>query len=111
MSAAYAPLGIAIVAEVFATSMLKSSDSFHKPLASLLTICGYAISFYALSFALKTMPTGVVYAIWSGVGIVLISAASWVFYGQSLDLPAVSGLFLIIVGVLVINLFSRSVGH
>ncbi len=78
---------------------------------SLVVIVGYAISFYCLSLALKTIPIGVVYAIWSGVGIALIALVAWVFYGQSLDVPAILGLLLIVLGVVVLNLFSKTVTH
>ncbi|MCW2483866.1 SMR family transporter, partial [Candidatus Symbiopectobacterium sp. NZEC135] len=68
-------------------------------------------SFYCLSLTMRTLPTGIIYAIWSGVGIVLIATVSWLFYGQKLDLPAMLGMLLIILGVIVINLFSKSVAH
>lgn len=108
---AYAYLGTAIVAEVIATSALKASDSFTRLWPSLITVLGYALAFYCLSHTLKTIPTGVAYAIWSGVGIVLISIVGWLWLGQRLDAPALLGLGLIIAGVLVINLFSRTVAH
>jgi small multidrug resistance pump len=78
---------------------------------SLVTAVAYMVSFYLLSLTLRTLPIGIAYAIWSGVGIVLISAVGWLLYGQRLDAPAVLGLGLIVAGVLVVNLFSRSVGH
>ncbi|CAM4139192.1 DMT family transporter [Kerstersia similis] len=109
--ASYCYLLIAIVAEVIATSTLKLSQSFTRPWPSLVTILGYGIAFYCLSLTLRTMPTGIAYAIWSGLGIVLISLVSWLFFKQSLDLPAVLGLALIIAGVLVINVFSKSIAH
>ncbi|SFC64396.1 DMT family transporter [Massilia yuzhufengensis] len=108
---AYLYLGLAILAEVIATTALKASDSFTRPLPSIVTVGFYAVSFYLLTFSLRVLPTGIAYAIWSGVGIVLISAISWVVYQQRLDLPAIAGLALIIAGVAVINLFSKSVGH
>ncbi|MBS7698398.1 MAG: multidrug efflux SMR transporter [Chelatococcus sp.] len=107
----YIFLLIAIVAEVIATSALKASDSFTRLGPSLLTVAGYALAFYFLSLTLRTMPTGIAYAIWSGVGIVLISAVSWIWFKQSLDWPALLGLSLIIAGVIVVNVFSRSMGH
>jgi small multidrug resistance pump len=107
----YLFLGLAIVAEVIGTTALKATDNFTRLWPSVLTIVCYAASFYLLTFSLKLLPTGIAYAIWSGVGIVLISIASWAVYGQNLDLPALIGLGLIIAGVLVINLFSKSVGH
>ncbi len=108
---AYLYLGLAIVAEVVATSALKASDSFTRLIPSLITVLGYAIAFYLLALTLRTMPTGIAYAIWSGVGIVLITAISWLWFKQSLDVPAMLGLALIIAGVIVINVFSKSVGH
>lgn len=110
-SAAYAWLGVAIIAEVIATSTLKASDGFTRFWPSVVTVLGYGIAFFALSLTLRTMPTGIAYAIWSGVGIVLISAVGWVWFRQSLDLPALIGLGLIVAGVLVVNVFSKSVAH
>lgn len=107
----YLFLSLAIVAEVIATTALKASDSFTRWIPSVLTIAFYALSFYCLTIPMKTMPTGVIYAIWSGVGIVLIGVVSYFFYGQKLDLPAMAGMGLIISGVLVINLLSKSVAH
>ncbi|WP_133993388.1 SMR family transporter [Janthinobacterium sp. 75] len=107
----YFYLAIAIVAEVVATSALKASESFSRLWPSVITVVGYSIAFWCLSLTLKVIPTGIVYAIWSGVGIVLISAVGWFWFKQSLDTPALIGLGLIIAGVLVINLFSKSVGH
>jgi len=111
MVASYLYLGIAIVAEVCATSALKASQNFTRLGPSAVTVVGYAIAFYFLSLTLRTMSTGIAYAIWSGVGIVLISAVSWVWFKQALDLPALIGLGLIIAGVVVVNVFSGSVGH
>ncbi|WP_420213873.1 DMT family transporter [Janthinobacterium fluminis] len=107
----YLYLGVAIVAEVIATSALKASDGFSRPLPSIVTIGGYALAFWCLSLTMRTLPTGIVYAIWSGVGIVLISAVGWIWFKQTLDLAALLGMGLIIAGVLVINLFSGSAGH
>lgn len=107
----YLFLGLAIVVEVIATTALKATDNFTRLWPSVLTVVCYAASFYLLTFSLKVLPTGIAYAIWSGVGIVLISIVSWVVYKQRLDLPALLGLALIIAGVLVINLFSKSVEH
>ncbi len=111
MSSAYLYLGIAIVAEVIATTALKASDSFSRLWPSLIVVVGYGIAFYCLSLTLKSIPTGIAYAIWSGVGIVLISLLGWVVHRQALDLPAILGLGLIIAGVLVVNLFSKSTAH
>ncbi|GGD18026.1 MULTISPECIES: DMT family transporter [Franconibacter] len=107
----YLLLGVAIICEVIATTCLKLSDSFTKLLPSIATVVFYALSFYCLTFPMRTLPTGVIYAIWSGVGIVLIGVVSWLLLGQKLDWPAIIGMALIIAGVLVINLFSRSVAH
>ncbi len=111
MKAAYVYLGAAIVAEVIATSLLKTSQGFTRLWPSVATVVGYAISFYCLAQTLGSVPTGVAYAIWSGVGIVLISLIAWWVFGQTLDAPALIGMGLIIAGVLVINLFSTSVAH
>lgn len=111
MAKTYAFLLIAIVAEVIATTALARSGSFTKPVPSLLAVVGYAAAFWFLSFPMRVMPTGVIYAIWSGMGIVLITAVAWVWFRQSLDLAALSGIVLILAGVLVINIFSKSVGH
>jgi small multidrug resistance pump len=107
----YLFLGIAIVAEVIATTALKAADGFSRLGPSLLVVLGYGIAFTCLSLTLKTLPTGIAYAIWSGVGIVLVSALGWILHRQALDLPALIGLGLIIAGVLVVNLFSNSVAH
>ena len=107
----YLLLLIAILAEVTATSALKQSDGFTRPWPTVVTIAGYAIAFYFLSLTLRTMPTGIAYAIWSGVGIVLITAVAWRVQGQRLDAAALLGIALIVAGVLVMNLFSRTAGH
>lgn len=107
----YLTLAIAIVAEVIATSALKASEGFTKFVPSAVVAVGYGVAFYFLSLTLKTMPVGVAYAVWSGVGIILISVIGWVFYGQKLDLMAVIGLSLIIAGVLVVNMLSKTAGH
>jgi small multidrug resistance pump len=104
-------LSIAIVCEVIATSALKASDGFSRLGPSLIVVTGYAAAFYCLSLTLRTVPVGIAYAIWSGVGIVLIVAVGWVLYRQALDLPAIIGLALILAGVLVVNLFSETAGH
>lgn len=104
----YAWLAIAIVAEVIATSALKASDGFSKTLPSVVTSVGYAIAFYCMSQSMKTIPVGLSYAIWSGVGIVLITAIAWVMFKQRLDAPALIGMGMILAGVLVINLFSKA---
>ncbi|MCG2839634.1 SMR family transporter [Sandaracinobacter sp. RS1-74] len=107
----YVYLGIAILAEVIATSFLKQSDGFTRPLPTVVTAVGYGVAFYFLSLSLREIPTGIAYAIWSGVGIVLIATIAWALQGQKLDLPAMLGMALIVAGVLVMNLFSRTTGH
>ena len=104
----YLWLGAAIGLEVFATAMLKASDSFTRPGPALATALAYAASFYCLSLVLRSMPVGVAYAIWSGAGIVLIGLIGWLVLKQPLDLPAALGMGLIIAGVAVIQLFSRT---
>ena len=105
---AYAYLLIAILSEVLATSMLKASDGFTKLLPSIITFIGYSVSFYFLSMVLKYIPMGISYAIWSGLGIVLISIVGLFVFKQELDLPGIFGMVLIISGVIVIHLFSGS---
>jgi small multidrug resistance pump len=104
-------LAVAIVAEIFATSALKGSEGFTRLVPSVITVFGYLISFYFLSLTLREIPVGIAYAIWSGVGIVLISLIGLVVFKQRLDAPALIGIGLICAGVLVINLFSRSSAH
>ncbi|WP_338881149.1 SMR family transporter [Achromobacter veterisilvae] len=104
-------LGVAIVAEIFATSALKGSEGFTRLVPSIVTVSGYLISFYFLSLTLREIPVGIAYAIWSGVGIVLISIVGAVFFKQHLDTPALIGVGLIIAGVVVMNVFSKSVAH
>lgn len=102
---------IAIVGEVIGTTALKASEGFTRPIPSVIVVIGYGVAFYFLSLTLKHIPMGISYAIWSGVGIVLISLLGWFFYQQSLDAPAMIGMSLIVAGVLVINLFSKSSAH
>lgn len=104
-------LAIAIVAEVIATSALKASDGFSQWLPSVLVVVGYGLAFYFLALTLRSIPVGVAYAIWSGLGIVLVTLIALVLYGQKPDLPAVIGMALIITGVVVMQLFSRTTGH
>ena len=111
MTKTYAILALSILAEVIATTALSRSASFTRFWPTVITVVGYVIAFWLLSYPLRVMPTGVVYAIWSGMGVVLISAVAWIWYRQALDLAALIGLGLIIAGVLVVNLFSRSVPH
>ena len=105
----YLILFIAIVAEVIATSCLKASESFTKLIPSLVVILGYGTAFYCLSLTLKTMSIGIVYAIWSGAGVVLVTLIGKVFFQQQMDFAAQVGIGLIVLGVLVINLLSKSV--
>ena len=107
----YVYLIVAVAFEVVATSALKLTDGFTRLGPSLVTLVGYGFAFYFLSLTLKTMPVGVVYALWSGTGIVLIAIIGFVAFGQRLDLPAIIGLAMIIGGVLIVNLFSKTVGH
>ncbi len=104
-------LGFAIGAEVIGTIALKASDEFSKPLATMLCIAGYLIAFYFLSLVLKTVPVGIAYAIWAGMGIVLIASISAVIYKQIPDLPAIIGMAFIVLGVVIINVFSNTAAH
>lgn len=104
-------LSVAIVSEVIATSALKASEGFSRFWPSLIVAVGYITSFYFLSLTLKTVPVGVAYAIWSGVGVALITFIAWVQFGQSLDVPVIVGLSLIVLGVIVLNLLSKSAVH
>jgi len=107
----YAYLAVAIIAEVIATTALRAAQGFTVLVPSLISVAGYVVAFYFLSLTLKTMPVGVAYALWSGIGIVIVSLASWLIYKQVLDMPAIVGMGLIITGVIVINLFSKSTVH
>lgn len=102
-------LSLAVVAEVIATSSLKASAEFTKFWPSVIVVVGYAIAFYLLTLTLRSIPVGVAYAVWSGLGIVLVSLVGWWLYNQTLDFASLIGMGLIIAGVLVINLFSK--GH
>jgi small multidrug resistance pump len=104
-------LFIAIISEVLATTTLKQTEGFSRAGPTAIVLAGYGLAFYLISIVVKTIPVGVVYAIWSGVGIVLVAAVGWVWRKQSLDLPALLGIGLILSGVLVIHLFSASVSH
>lgn len=104
-------LGGAILCEVVGTSLLQASGQFSKPLPTIgMAIC-YGLAFYLLSHALKTIPVGLAYAIWSGLGVVLISVIGLIIFKQKLDWPALLGLVMIVAGVVVINLFSKSAVH
>ena len=104
-------LTIAIIFEVIATSCMKASEGFTKPIPSLIVIVGYAIAFYCLALTLRTIPIGVAYAIWSGAGIALVSLIAWLVFKQSLDVFAIIGMGFIIIGVVIMNAFSKTSGH
>ncbi|WP_396330554.1 DMT family transporter [Burkholderia anthina] len=107
----YAWLAIAIVAEVIGTSALRAADGFTRFWPSVLVVAGYGVAFYCLSITLRTMPVGIIYAVWSGAGIVLITLVAMLLYRQVPDVPAVIGLGLIVTGVVVLNLFSKMQAH
>jgi len=102
-------LSAAIVSEVIGTSALKSAEGFTRLWPSLIVVISYSIAFFFLSLTLKTIPVGIAYAIWSGVGIALISLIAWVIFGQKLDTAAIIGILLIVAGVMVLNIFSKAV--
>jgi small multidrug resistance pump len=104
-------LSIAIVAEVVATTALKSTEGFTRLWPSLLVVVGYGAAFYFMTVSLRVLPLGIMYAIWAGAGIVLVALLGWVMYRQALDIPAIIGIALIIGGVIVINVFSGTVRH
>ena len=104
----YVYLTLAVIAEVIGTSALKASDEFTRLGPTILVIAAYSIAFYLLTFVFRTIPVGVAYAIWSGIGVALISVIGVVLFRQSLDWPAVVGIALIVAGVATINLFSKS---
>lgn len=107
----YAWLAGAIVTEVLGTTFLQKSEQFSRLLPTLAMALFYTASFYFLSHALKTLPLGIAYALWGALGVVLTAAVGWVVFRQSLDLAAILGIALIVLGVLVINVFSRSLAH
>ena len=111
MSLNYLYLVVAILFEVVATTALKETQGFTRLLPSLVAVAGYALAFYFLSLPLRAMPIGVVYAIWCGAGIIFITAIGWLWFRQALDMPAILGIALIMAGVLVINLFSKTLVH
>jgi small multidrug resistance pump len=104
-------LAVAIVAEVIATSAMRASDGFSRLLPSAVVVLGYGIAFYCLSLTLRSIPVGIVYAVWSGAGIVLITLVALVLYRQVPDVPAVIGLGMIVAGVAVLNIFSKMQAH
>lgn len=108
---AWLTLGLAILAEVIATSALKASNGFSNLWPSIVVVVGYGVAFFCLSLTLKQMPLGIAYAVWSGAGTALIALIGVTIYQQKLDLPAIVGIALIVAGVLVLNLFSKSGAH
>jgi len=108
---AYLYLAAAIIAEVAATSALKASEEFTKLIPSLIVIVGYAVAFYFMTLVLRTIPVGITYAVWAGLGIVLVAIVGTVVYKEIPDIPAVIGMALIVSGVVIINVFSKTVNH
>jgi small multidrug resistance pump len=104
-------LGLAIVAEVIGTTALKASENFTRLAPSVIVVVGYGVAFYCLSLVLKSVPVGIAYAVWSGLGIVLITAVAWLLYGQRIDTAGLIGMGLIIAGVVVLNVFSKAAAH
>ena len=104
-------LAIAIIVEVVATNALKASNEFTKIVPSIIVVVGYGAAFYFLSLVLKSIPVGVAYAIWAGVGIVLVAIVSAILFQEIPDVPAIIGMVLIVSGVVVINVFSNTVSH
>ncbi len=104
-------LSLAIAAEVVATSALKASDGFTRLWPAVLVVVGYGAAFFFLALTLRTIPIGIAYAIWSGVGVVLITLVAWLLFGQRLDAPALLGMALIVAGVVVMNVYSKAVAH
>lgn len=104
-------LVVAIISEVFATSALNESNGFTKFIPAVLTVIGYSVTFYFFSLALREISVGVAYAIWAGIGIVLITIIGYLRFNQKLDVPAIVGIILIAAGVVVINAFSKSISH
>lgn len=107
----YFYLALAIIAEVIATSSLRATEEFTKPIPTLIMVVGYGFAFYFMTLALRTLPLGFTYAVWSGLGIVLISIIGIIWYDERLDLPAVIGIGMIIAGVTIIQIFSKIVKH
>jgi small multidrug resistance pump len=108
---AYIYLAVAIVAEVAATTALKASEEFTRLGPSIVVIVGYGIAFYCLTLVLRTIPVGIAYAIWSGLGIVLIAIVGAILFKQIPDLPAIIGMILIVCGVIIVNVFSKTISH
>lgn len=104
-------LSIAILSEVIATSVLKAADGFTRLVPSLIVVAGYGCAFFFLSLTLRAIPLGIAYAVWSGVGLALVSVVGWFVYQQPLDTAALVGIGLIVAGVVVLNLFSKTIPH
>ncbi len=111
MPKAYFFLLVAVIAETIGTTSLQASQQFTRLGPSILVVVGYGFAFYFMALTLKYMPVGIVYAIWSGLGIFLIAMIGFVVFGQKLDWPAILGLAMILAGILVIHLFSKTAGH
>ena len=107
----YLYLIVAILFEVIATTALKETQGFTRLVPSAVAVVGYALAFYFLSLPLRSMPVGIVYAIWCGAGIILITVIGWLWFRQTLDIPAIVGMAFIMAGVIIINLFSRTMMH
>lgn len=107
----YLYLAIAIIGEVFATSFLRHTEGFTRLGPTVIALMGYLVTFYFLALALRTIPTGVAYAIWAGLGVVLVAGVAWVIQGQKLDTAAIIGMSFIVVGVVIMNGFSGAVSH
>ncbi|WP_408097336.1 DMT family transporter [Peredibacter sp. HCB2-198] len=107
----YLLLAVAVALEVVGTSLLKATEGFSRPLPSIVLLLCYSMAFYLMSIVVKTIPVGIVYATWSAGGIILVSAISYFLYKQSLDFTALIGLGFIVIGVIIINVFSKSGGH
>jgi len=107
----YLFLVLAILTETVGTSALQASQQFTRLVPSVIVVVGYGLSFYLLALTLRYMPVGIVYAIWSGLGVVFIAAIGWLIFGQKIDLPAALGMALIIAGIVVLHLFSKSTAH
>ena len=108
---AYLYLALAILAEVIATSALKASEEFTKLVPSAIVFVGYGVAFYLMTLVLRTIPIGITYAVWSGIGVVLIALVGAIFYKQIPDTPAILGMGLIVAGVVVIHLLSKTIGQ
>ncbi|MEA1995408.1 MAG: multidrug efflux SMR transporter [Campylobacterota bacterium] len=107
----YLFLAIAIIAEVAATSALKASEEFTRLVPSIIVVVGYGVAFYFLTLVLRVIPIGITYAVWSGVGLVLVAIVGFFLYKQTPDIPAIIGMSLIISGVVVIHVFSKTISH